>query len=1149
MKRALTFILALSMLLQFGSTAMAARKTVKDGELEYTVLWEEDFDSGKKGQDPFSSSNGVTIEEHDVEHGNSVKVVIEDNMWPRFRKHFDEPVKDGILYVGYNIFRTNKGRTSDDYLEYHDSRWGNGMFIGTLFNNDEGKITWYADMHIDAIKIPAPGNTVPQTNVWHRVESWIDLSNRKATYYIDGEFLGETTITDECTQISSYERGYEGGYGTGIEYVDDYKILHFDEIGREVDLDFVMATPEYLEAPALLEADADVLGYSFYDKKNTINVDVTNLTTKQADGTVYLDITDERGNKVFSQGKKTSIPAKEKKSEAFTFSFREYGSYNVKMRFEMEGRKTSRAETTFMFIKKAPPNETLGYSAHTYWGYGTAELERKQQVLKNAGFTFERSEIFWVYYVMAGYKMDAVQQNILDIQEKNGMKPLVLLAGWGGMSDLTEGEVPLSDKSRENFRKYVSGVANDLKGKVKYYEVFNETHFTSNPEAYVLAQKTAYEAIKEADPEAQVLCGATAHVPEDWIEMLLENGAGEYFDAFSVHPYTIENFPETGGRYGSAEYMVLQCRKLLDKYGLQDKGIVITELSYTAAPSYATETQQGAFGLRQYMMVQPHVESFTWYNDQNKTAAGSDVVEANFGLMRSWAGDGIAYQAKPALLAWAGFNSVLAGAEPLGKVEARDENVWIYKFKTEAGKDVIAVWNSDNLQKSVALKLGAESVNMYDMYGNATTIYSNNGVINLDISENITYLEGNFSEITQVDNEFSVRENSVGLIRGEEFTLRIDKLPAGDVEIKVDLPDNILLKAIENNEIVLESGAEGCESEKIRVNAIVGGKKVYAHEVAVEYIDPVTYNCDVLPYNTRRYQAVLEITNERNTNVSAELVLTEPESVAGKSYKIKTITSGDTRTLRINITPEEASENVLRLRGEINVKGIAGEEVVNVKVDKNVGCLKYDPKKKPEIDGVISSGEWDTFLPMRINNSSMAQQKAWRGMDDLSALVHTMCDDDNLYLAVEVTDDIYCDDAEPVSVWSVDSIQMAIALKRQSGAPSTEIGLGIARGEATIQSYLSQSIDGGVSQVPFSENVKYAVKRYEEEKKTIYELQLPWTDIYAEKPNIATMDKVYFSILVNDEDGNGRGWLEYCGGIGTSKNPELFMELPIYRIK
>ena len=90
----------------------------------------------------------------------------------------------------------------------------------------------------------------------------------------------------------------------------------------------------------------------------------------------------------------------------------------------------------------------------------------------------------------------------------------------------------------------------------------------------------------------------------------------------------------------------------------------------------------------------------------------------------------------------------------------------------------------------------------------------------------------------------------------------------------------------------------------------------------------------------------------------------------------------------------------------------------------------------------------------------------------------------------------------------------------------------------------------GSAVLEFSEDTLYEIKRYEEEKKTVYELQIPWTQIFNNKPDFRKQKEIYFSVMVNDDDndGKGRGWLEYCPGIGSEKNPALFMKLPVYRV-
>ncbi len=1151
MKKKITSLLLLASIFVSNCTfSLAAEEenVALEGSSSYEVLWDSDFETDA---DKPEREGPITYEKYDDEHGKSI--TMDSTTWPTFYKDFETPITDGILYISYDFLRTqSKARGGDSFLLEKNSTWGNGLYPLMKYPGD-GRISYYADCHIDSILMPSPGNTIAQTNQWHKMETWLDLDSRVANLYLDGVLFGSTTVTEELTKISTFRHTVEQATDGTIEYFDNCKILHFEELGRELDFDFIAGMPDYLKSPVTINIEADVLAQSFYEKESSFKVSMANLIKSDINGKLNVSIIDENGRAVFKESRDVQLAAKAKGEEIISFSFGEYGAYTVKVSIEVSGYTDSVAQTKFMFIKKAERNKNLGFSSHSGWNYGTAELDRKQQVLGNAGFNIQREAMYWTDYVPQNGEMGIPerQQFIFGTSEKNEIDLLVMIDGWGGRTDLTEDAVPRSDWSRENFRKYVTGVATDMKGKARFYEIFNETHLVDDPDSYVAAQRIAYQAIKSVDPDAIVLCGATARVPLDWIEMLLERDAGKYFDAFSCHPYTIENLPEKGGRYGTSESMVKGLRDLLDKYGLQDKEIVISELSYTAANFYASETQQGAFGLRQYFMIQQYIDTYIWYNDQNKSAAGATEVEGNFGLLRSWQNDGINYQAKPALLAWAGYNSLLANGKNLGKVETENKDVWIYKFKATDGKDVIAIWNAENDKMPVSVNLGVDSAELYDMYGNKSMVYATNGRLNVEVSENITYLRGSFSQVSQHDADFLIEKNEVQIIQGEEFSIPIDKLPnIPGLEIVVDCPDNIKTQSVSNSEIVFISGFDNQESERITINFVSGGRTLFSHEVEVEYIEPIVYSYEFIPYNTQRYQAIIKLRNERNSDVTASLTISEPQSMAGKTYKVNTISSKDERTIKINIPIAEAEKGKVTIRGNIHVEGKTGSEDVPIEISRQLGNLKYDPAKKPTIDGVLSDGEWHEFLPININKKEMAQQKLWGGIDDLSGTVYTMCDDENLYLAAEVTDDIYYDKDTPERVWSNDSIQMAIALRRENGAPSTEIGLGISNGEQTLQSYLAQNVNGKAADTfEFSEDTLYSVKRYEEEKKTIYELQLPWDQIYADPIEISKQKNIYFSILINDHDGVSRGWLEYCGGIGNGKNPEQFMELPVYKIR
>jgi hypothetical protein len=110
----------------------------------------------------------------------------------------------------------------------------------------------------------------------------------------------------------------------------------------------------------------------------------------------------------------------------------------------------------------------------------------------------------------------------------------------------------------EEWKNYVRAVVTRYKGRVKYWEIYNEVDFhppamqasfSGSTEDYFELLKTAYEVIKSVDPEAQVmpagfslLRGVTdTEMPLD----LLKMGAAQYFDIFAIHGYTDSETAET----------------------------------------------------------------------------------------------------------------------------------------------------------------------------------------------------------------------------------------------------------------------------------------------------------------------------------------------------------------------------------------------------------------------------------------------------------------------------------------------------------------------------------------------------------------------------------------------------------------------------
>ncbi|OUS76058.1 hypothetical protein B1748_14705 [Paenibacillus sp. MY03] len=156
------------------------------------------------------------------------------------------------------------------------------------------------------------------------------------------------------------------------------------------------------------------------------------------------------------------------------------------------------------------------------------------------------------------------------------------------------------------------------------------------------------------------------------------------------------------------------------------------------------------------------------------------------------------------------------------------------------------------------------------------------------------------------------------------------------------------------------------------------------------------------------------------------------------------------------------------------------------------------------------------------------------GTSDLSGMVWLTWDANHLYLSAKIKDDTFHQPESGGNIWLGDSIQFAVS----PGLPGQHAGMiefGMALTSSGPQLYRWSGINNASGTVT---NRQLSITRNASANETVYELALPW----AELSPITTADQTFsLSLLANDNDGSGRkGWIEWGGGIGGSKNTALF---------
>ena len=238
----------------------------------------------------------------------------------------------------------------------------------------------------------------------------------------------------------------------------------------------------------------------------------------------------------------------------------------------------------FSFTFAAAQESPYGVYADILRGFEKPFVPRNLELMRSAGIDWIRWD--WYWGTVQDGPNDPVHydriESVLDQVEQNGLKSLIILGysvPWA---------TPVCEH-HEEWCEYVKSVVSRFHGRVKYWEIWNETNIesfwrsTPDPKAYAAFLKCTYETIKSIDPDAQVVYGGLAGVPFDYYEESLKAGAGEYFDVINIHPY----------RSGLVSRSIIE-RFLSDLQKFQDltvqytgrkKPLWITEMGWATPPS------------------------------------------------------------------------------------------------------------------------------------------------------------------------------------------------------------------------------------------------------------------------------------------------------------------------------------------------------------------------------------------------------------------------------------------------------------------------------------------------------------------------------------------------------------------------------------
>jgi len=360
---------------------------------------------------------------------------------------------------------------------------------------------------------------------------------------------------------------------------------------------------------------------------------------------------------------------------------------------------------------------------------GLALMERAAQMARDAGVKWSREDFSWGRIERQRGQFDwTYYDNLVACARRNGITVYAIVGYW------TAWTKPYTSEGIEDYVQFLKALVMRYHNDIKQWEIWNEPNifFWQGPkDLYAELLTKSYAAIKEIDPEAQVLGLSTAGIDRKFISRMLELKAP--FDILTIHPYRTH--------LNDLEF-IDDLKKVSDQVKLpggQRRPVWLTEMGWathtphnTARQDFAPNTlrAQAELIVRSYLCaIVSGVEPRTfWYDFRND---GDDPIyfEHQMGIVRK------DFSPKPAYIAYGTLTRVLRGKELIGPVPAAP-GVLAFRFRPKAGDppDTVALW-SPQADAKVELPTSAQQITRINAMGEESELKVEAGRMTVELKK------------------------------------------------------------------------------------------------------------------------------------------------------------------------------------------------------------------------------------------------------------------------------------------------------------------------------------------------------------------------------------------------------------------------------
>jgi hypothetical protein len=251
-------------------------------------------------------------------------------------------------------------------------------------------------------------------------------------------------------------------------------------------------------------------------------------------------------------------------------------------------------------------------------------------------------------------------------------------------------------KNIEDWRNYVRTIAMRYKGRVRYYELWNEPNvkrfYSGTVKQLVALNRAAYQVLKEVDPTITVISSAMS-APESnalrYFEDYLALGGGRYTDVISFHFYVTPKPPE------AMLPIIQRVQGLLAKYKQDHKQLWNTETGWKTinrdkniddeewAGKALSLGDASAYIARSYILSWARgVERLYWYAWGHRSMG---LTEYDIKTP------------KPVATAYTEVRNWLLGSK-ITSCEPDRNKTWVCQLKRDRGNLAWIVWNPERRQ-------------------------------------------------------------------------------------------------------------------------------------------------------------------------------------------------------------------------------------------------------------------------------------------------------------------------------------------------------------------------------------------------------------------------------------------------------------------